>query len=456
LDIRKAPDYDPNFRRYGYPEEITKRKPTNGKGNPFWEGTKGSAPQSPYNSDALELAKEQQKPVWICEGEKDTETLWNAGELAIGISSASGDGMLDGVSLDGIPEVIIAFDNDDAGIRATGRLLRQIPFALKVEWPEDKPEGFDVSDLEAEDPEGFVETLRKWVDPFESQASYLLAKYDKDYHRDPDKLLGYQLTKFKNLAWKIDGVQPGFYVVGAETNTGKTAFLCNLTLDLLDSNEGLLGLYFSLDDSREVIFNRLLSISTGIPLNMVQRKQPGIRQQEMLHDGYDHLTALSKEKRLIVFEASDIQDIHQLELEIARYAHRKLFVIIDALYNLDVGGNGDNLRKENIERANKLKAIATHHRIPVICTGELRKKERKDGQDKTPTIHDLMETGKFAYNANLVLLLYPQKWEEYDTSDSPTIVMKSSKNKLSHYRRSQLLRFNRATSKFEEIGEGGL
>jgi replicative DNA helicase len=133
-----------------------------------------------------------------------------------------------------------------------------------------------------------------------------------------------------------------------------------------------------------------------------------------------------------------------------------LFVIIDALYNLDVGGNGDNLRKENIERANKLKAIATHHRIPVICTGELRKKERKDGQDKTPTIHDLMETGKFAYNANLVLLLYPQKWEEYDTSDSPTIVMKSSKNKLSHYRRSQLLRFNRATSKFEEIGEGGL
>jgi hypothetical protein len=64
-----------------------------------------------------------------------------------------------------------------------------------------------------------------------------------------------------------------------------------------------------------------------------------------------------------------------------------------------------------------------------------------------------METGKFAYNANLVLLLYPEKWEEYDNSDSPMIVMKVAKNKLSHYRRSQLLRFNRATSRFEETGE---
>lgn len=453
LDTKKAPDYDPNFRRYGYPEGVTKRKPISRSGRPFWEGTNGNAPQRPYNSAAIELAKEQDKTLWICEGEKDTETLWNAGELAIGISSASGDGMLNGISLNGIPEVIIAFDNDEAGLRATERLLRRFPFALKVAWPEDKPEGFDVSDLEAEDPEGLVANLRKWADPFERQAYYLLAKYQKDFNRDPNELLGYRLTRFQNLARNIDGVQPGFYVVGAETNTGKTAFLSNLTLDLLDSNEDLVGLYFSLDDSREVIFNRLLSISTGIPLNMVQRKQPGERQQEMLRGGYEYLPDLSKEKRLLVFDASYIQDIHQLELEIARYANRKLFVIIDALYNLDVGGNGDNLRKDNIERANKLKALAARHRISVICTGELRKKERKDGQDKNPTIHDLMETGKFAYNADLVILLYPENWEEYDDSDSPRIVMKVAKNKLSHYRRSQLLRFHRATSRFEETGE---
>ena len=43
---------------------------------------------------------------------------------------------------------------------------------------------------------------------------------------------------------------------------------------------------------------------------------------------------------------------------------------------------------------------------------------------KRTAINDLMETGKFAYNANLVLLIYPKKWEDYDEEDEPILKLK--------------------------------
>jgi len=36
-------------------------------------------------------------------------------------------------------------------------------------------------------------------------------------------------------------------------------------------------------------------------------------------------------------------------------------------------------------------------------------------------------------------MLYPEKWEDYDESDAPTLIMKYEKNKLSHVRGKQFL-----------------
>jgi replicative DNA helicase len=287
------------------------------------------------------------------------------------------------------------------------------------------------------------------IDPYEPLTKHLGDKYERDMAREPDKRLGYDLTKFEKLAKNIDGIQSGFYVVGAETNTGKTAFLCNLTLDLLNSNEGLTGIYFSLDDSKDVILNRFLSIKTGIPLNQVQRPQQTNRHKKMLMEGYGYLTKLVQDKRLFIRDSSEIQDIKALEVEIRRRMKGSLFVVIDALYNLDIGIDADQ-RRENIERADRLKALVNTYNIPIICTGELRKAKDRREHNKPPILDDLMETGKFAYNANLALLVYPDKWEDYDTQDEPVLIMKYAKNKLSHYRGIQKLAFTRMTGQLRE------
>ena len=48
---------------------------------------------------AIDLARAFKKTLWICRGEKDTEVMLEAGELAIGIPSALGDQVLSTMDL---------------------------------------------------------------------------------------------------------------------------------------------------------------------------------------------------------------------------------------------------------------------------------------------------------------------------------------------------------------------
>jgi replicative DNA helicase len=106
------------------------------------------------------------------------------------------------------------------------------------------------------------------------------------------------------------------------------------------------------------------------------------------------------------------------------------------------------LREENIERANRIKQLTKFFNIPVIVTAELRKKQQEyQGKEvKGPTMHDLMESGKYGYNADVVWLITPQDEDEYRTEDAPVIEIAFEKNKLSSYRENMLMTFMRAQS----------
>lgn len=289
--------------------------------------------------------------------------------------------------------------------------------------------------------------------PQANLADYIKEKYAREQERDPKKRLGYELTRFEAIAKEIDGIQPGFYIIGAETNIGKTAFLTNLFLDILETNPETQGLYFSLDDNKDVIINRFLSIKTNMNLNRVQRRQDhGSFDEKNLKETVEHLSQLHTAGRLDVKDISEISHIDLLEREIRSRAGSNLFVVIDGLYNLDVGQAHKGLREENIDRANKVKALVDAYKIPIIATGELRKRNAGEKQKSlSPSINDLMETGKFAYNANLVLLLYAQNPDAFKNDDEPILQVDFVKNKLSPFKGVLSYQFIRAKSKIEPL-----
>jgi replicative DNA helicase len=228
-----------------------------------------------------------------------------------------------------------------------------------------------------------------------------------DDNRDPNVPLGFSLTKFKKLGEHTDGIQPGFYHLAAESNIGKTAVFTNLALDLLETNPDVSVMYFSLDDARRYTAYRFLSIISLLHINNIQKPKGDVLNYANLLSARNKFLNLIETGRLIVKDLGDLTHIDQLQSTITSFSNlNKLVVFVDGLYNLEVTAAGNQgIRIENIERAQKVKQIVDTYKIPFLSTGELRKKIKSEGKNTKPTLHDLMETGKYAYNANVVWLL---------------------------------------------------
>lgn len=276
-----------------------------------------------------------------------------------------------------------------------------------------------------------------------------------------DEILGFKLNTFKQIEKDLEGLQSGLYLVGGHANTGKTAFIVNLFLDVIGSNDNAYGLYFSLDDNKNIILNRMIASKAKRQINWVDRIGSLKEKEDIkrLNDAYNSILELA-ENRFNLLDINDSGKISEItniiESTIKKYPEKKLVVAIDGLHNLDTEQGSESLRSDNIKRANLIKKLVDSYDIPILSTVELRKPERNK-VDQTPTLHDINETGKFAYNANVVFTLSTQiKLGEKDPLLNENIIeaiiidLNYVKNKLSHIRSKRELLFTRAFSHMDE------
>lgn len=288
-------------------------------------------------------------------------------------------------------------------------------------------------------------------------ADRLAAKFALDDQRTPGEPLGFRLKRFSNIQADLDGVQPGVYVIAGETSVGKTAFLTNFFLDVLEANQDLHGLYFSLDDNEQVIFGRLLAVLGGgdLYINDTHKPAQGPKKEAALK-ARAALLDLARSGRLEIQDFSQVRNIDDIEAEIRERAQGgRLIVVIDGLQNVDLGGNFQGLRDKNVELANKVKKLADIYRIPVLTSVEVRKKIQaaKPDLNAPPTINDIMETGKYAYNASLVWTIHPADYQAFFDNKEPwqTVILKILKNKLSLPKGQRKLDYSKPTGRLKEI-----
>lgn len=272
-----------------------------------------------------------------------------------------------------------------------------------------------------------------------------------------DETLGFKLNTFKQIEKDLEGLQSGLYLVGGQANTGKTAFIVNLFLDVIRSNDDAYGLYFSLDDSKRIILSRMVASIAKRPINWVDRvgslKEP--EDIKRLKDAYKSILDLA-ENRFNLWDITDAVAISKIKGLIDKtlkdHPKKKLVLAIDGLHNLDTEQGVDSLRMDNINRANLIKQLVDTYGVPILSTVELRKPTRTKTKDE-PTLHDINETGKFAYNANVVFILSnPDESQlENECIDKPiSIDLHYAKNKLSHIRSKREIQFTRAFSYMDE------
>ncbi len=282
-----------------------------------------------------------------------------------------------------------------------------------------------------------------------SLGDFLAQKRARDSERIPGERIGYDLTDFAEIAKEIQGLQSGLYVIAADPNIGKTAFMVSLALDVLKSNPKACCLFYSMDDSRDVIINRMLANLTDMRINEVRFRPEDPAKQKLLDDAYGLLSDWDRAGRLDVREGTAGLTMSRIHEEIRTHAHRDDAVaFIDGVFNVPLDVDFDSIRVQNIERANQVKQIVRSFDIPMIVTAEFRKEGRDEAYraKKERTLHDIMETGKYGYNADLAILLSPKHPDAYKQEDEPIIIADFGKNKLESFRGSMELKFIRAKS----------
>jgi len=308
-----------------------------------------------------------------------------------------------------------------------------------------------------------------------STADQIKSKMEKDLLRGSQ--LGLNLNRFKEINKDLDGLQDGFYLIGARENAGKTALLCNLFLDALESNQTttdtekpVYGLFFSLDDTKNTILNRFIAILANGSLRINNIAKPNyLKQYTGKEQHYNKATEniLKLSESFYIFDSEEIQDIndiqHLIELTKAQHPDKKIVVFIDSIFNLELSQDDQNAenRQQHIERAQQLKQINKTYSLPLVCTVELRKEIKDKESHEAPATSAIMESGKYSYNADLVFMLWYNKDQLKDLKaekkteaekDNPVqVTLSYAKNKLSECRAWHTVNFKTNSSLMEVV-----
>lgn len=233
---------------------------------------------------------------------------------------------------------------------------------------------------------------------------------------------------YESLDKITNGFQPGdLIILAARPGIGKTAlslnFMVNAAKKFAEENmnkspneKDKVVLMFSMEMGCEQICQRILSIDSGVELNVNKHKVWTDVEKTALAASITELASYP----IYVDDSSDlsIMDIQSKIKQMSNDKEIKL-VVIDYLQLLKVSSKNTSLNRQQevSEISRTLKKIARQFMIPIISIAQLsRKVEERKGDSKRPILSDLRESGSIEQDADMVCFLSYVEKEGDDNS----------------------------------------
>jgi len=299
-------------------------------------------------------------------------------------------------------------------------------------------------------------------------------EWDRKIWNRRSGLLGLDAKRFPQFIRHMDGIQNMFYLIAADTNVGKSALLLNMALDLIESNDDVFVLFFSVDDSISQLLPRMVALDKDIAINTVSNPKFKIqlndnysdemKERELLKrtEGINKLKNMSD--RFAIKEESQAKKIEDLNKYIQIYKKiagaKQLVVFVDNLHRI-TSYKKQETRELYMGISDSLKLWKTEYDIPVIATAELK----KTYHNKRPVGDDIKETKDLQFDADVVALLFNDYYTNKNTSlkfiteeelpegmdvERPVVEMNIIKNKTSSYKKRLYYKFYPEYSKYVE------
>jgi len=211
----------------------------------------------------------------------------------------------------------------------------------------------------------------------------------------------------KITAGKMGG---DFWLVAGRPGMGKTALMCNMLLS--DAKQNKKGILFSLEMNKQLIVERMLSITTGIPL------YPNIRMGDLNEEELDLIKEYLNLFQLypIYLDTNFIASMEYLETMIRKYKHLHDIdtVYIDYIQLLAEREADQTHAIGKISR--KCKLLAEELDITIIAASQLNRL-LEGRSDKRPILPDLRQSGNLEEDGDIIIALYRDKKYNLKTPD---------------------------------------
>lgn len=275
--------------------------------------------------------------------------------------------------------------------------------------------------------------------------------------------VGYRCPNFPMFDEYMEGLGKGMYLIAGESNTGKTALTSALGWDFMAHPDNHLYLVFvTLDDTADDVFPRIIAANQDIPIAVAskpvmfeQRRDEGdsevIKIDNWLQKGEEGFQQLEElGEKFTILDGNDVscgeeilercKDIKTLVQEEDRHAN--IIVVIDSLMDIEWRDKHFKSDKElNDYTARQIKKWAVEIlNCPIFGTLHLRKID----QNRRPTIADVKESGRYAYEASFLGLVHNDVGRNKESATictrdergtvTPVIELNWAKNKVSSYK----------------------
>jgi len=297
------------------------------------------------------------------------------------------------------------------------------------------------------------------IDVFEASKQYI-EDFDNACQNEGT---GYEAPNFPIWSEKMEGLMNGFYIFAGYSNSGKSATCMNIAMDYaLNEDNHLYLIYYSLDDTKEDIYSRIIAMRFRIPIAVVRKPK---RFEKMIEEGaedsahYKNMLELREEAVTKIkdyankFMVKDSEDIDCIEKMLnhakmvksylqTRDPQANVIIVVDSL--MDINIDSKNYREEK-DRNTAISQLIKHYatteiKCPIFGTAHVRK-----NSGRRITISDLKESGRYEYDARAVFLITNdvsrngQNAEIYytqkdDTQKHPVLEIYWAKNKTSSFK----------------------
>lgn len=231
-------------------------------------------------------------------------------------------------------------------------------------------------------------------------------------------------TGFFGVDALTSGMQPGALIIlAARSTVGKTALAGGLALQVAEAGEAVL--FFSLEQSRRELAQRLLCAGSGVSMTRLRSKNLPTDDRENLAETAAMLGVLK-----LTIDDTPGRTVSQISA-VSRLQKRRdglSLVIVDYLQFVEPDDRRIPREQQVAEITRGLKNMAKSLSIPVICLAQLNR-QIENRENKRPRLADLRESGAIEQDADMVWFIdRPGSYDDKADPEAATLIVAKNRN----------------------------